>query len=504
MVEGRTRRFLQNSGATMIQQAVTMIAGFIVPKIMIEVYGSEINGMTSSIGQFIAYFTLVEAGISGAAVYSLYRPLAERDYDAINRILVAARNFYWKSGYLFVGLTCFLAAVYPLVVVTDSLPSWEVGCLVLIMGVSGALDFFTLAKYRALLTADQKTYVISLASTSAVIVNTVVIAVLSMSAVDVVLVRFIALSSVLLRTFLLWYYVRRHYRYLDYSVTPDNQALDKRWDALFLNVLWPVQNGTPIILTTVLSTLKMVSAYAVYNLVMSGINALLSVFISGLSASFGDVIARREQDKLRRAYDEFEACYYGLIAGVYGVTLATITPFVCIYTRNATDMDYELPWLGFMLAFNGLLYNLKTPQGMMVISAGLYKETKWRAFTQTMIIVVGGIIGGIFWGLPGILMGEILSNVYRDIDLGYYIPHHLIGSSPLKSYRRMVLCCLMAAIIYVPTLFIGWRCESFVEWGLYLAVLIVYALFVVGGGMLAFQRSSLLSVLRRFGYKRGE
>lgn len=498
MSGGRTQKFLQNSGATMIQQSVTMIAGFIVPKIMIEVYGSDINGMVSSIAQFISYFTLVEAGISGAVVYSLYRPLAERDHLAINRILVAARNFYWQSGYIFVGLTCFFAAVYPFFVITDTLPSWEIGLLVLIMGVSGTLDFFTLAKYQALLTAAQKTYVISLASTSAVIVNTIIIALLSIWKVDIVLVRFIALSSVFLRTSLLCWYVRKTYTFIDYSVEPNNRALDKRWDALFLNVLGPVQQGTPIILTTLFSTLKMVSAYAIYNLVMSGINALLSVFISGLSASFGDVIAKGEKDVLRRAYNEFEACYYALIAGVYGVTLATITPFVCIYTKNATDMDYNLPWLGFLLAFNGLLYNLKTPQGMMVISAGLYKETKWKSFIQTMIVIVGGIVGGFFWGLPGILLGEILSNVYRDIDLGHYIPKHLIGTQPVASYRRMVFCCILVTIIYAPSFFVTWNFASFFDWGIYLLIFMIYAAVVVGIGMLLFQRSVVKAVLQRF------
>lgn len=498
MSDGRMQKFLQNSGATMIQQIVTMIAGFIIPKIMIEVYGSDINGMVSSIGQFISYFTLVEAGISGAVVYSLYRPLAERNHLAINRILVAARNFYWQSGYIFVGLTCFFAIVYPFFVIVDTLPSWEIGLLVLIMGVSGALDFFTLAKYQALLTAAQKMYVISLASTSAVIVNTIIIALLSIWKVDIVLVRFIALSSVFLRTFLLWRYVRKTYTFIDYSVEPNNHALDRRWDALFLNVLGPVQQGTPIILTTIFSTLKMVSAYAIYNLVMSGINALLSVFISGLSASFGDVLAKNEKDILRRAYNEFEACYYALIAGVYGVTLSTITPFVCVYTKNAVDMDYNLPWLGFLLAFNGLLYNLKTPQGMMVISAGLYKETKWRSFTQTMIVVVGGIIGGVLWGLPGILLGEILSNIYRDIDLGYYIPKYLIGTRPIQSYSRMLFCCILVVLIYIPSFFITWNFTSFLDWAMYLLMFTIYATFLVVAGMLIFQRSVVKSVLRRF------
>ena len=37
-------------------------------------------------------------------------------------------------------------------------------------------------------------------------------------------------------------------------------------------------------------------------------------------------------------------------------------------------------------------YNIKTPQGMLVISAGLYKETRIQTITQALIIVVLGVI----------------------------------------------------------------------------------------------------------------
>ena len=60
---------------------------------MLKYYGSEINGLVSSINQFIVYFNLVEAGLSGAAIYALYKPLAENNHKAINSIVSAARNF---------------------------------------------------------------------------------------------------------------------------------------------------------------------------------------------------------------------------------------------------------------------------------------------------------------------------------------------------------------------------------------------------------------------------
>ena len=64
----RTKKFLYNSISTAFYQMVVMIAGFITPRFMLINYGSEINGLVSSINQFITYFNLVEAGLGSAAV----------------------------------------------------------------------------------------------------------------------------------------------------------------------------------------------------------------------------------------------------------------------------------------------------------------------------------------------------------------------------------------------------------------------------------------------------
>ena len=73
--------------ATGLMQIVAMISGFVIPKIMLIFYGSEINGIVTSITQLISYLILLEAGLSGATVFSLYKPIAVHDTYGINRIL---------------------------------------------------------------------------------------------------------------------------------------------------------------------------------------------------------------------------------------------------------------------------------------------------------------------------------------------------------------------------------------------------------------------------------
>lgn len=493
----RTVAFIKNSASTALLQIMTMVVGFFIPRIMIGVYGSEINGLISSIMQFIAYFNLVEAGISGAAVWALYKPLAEKNNKLVSSIIVATKNFYNKAGYIFVSLTLGLALIYPAFIKVTSLSFIEVFLLALILGVSGALEFFTLAKYRALLTADQKTYIISLASVCAIILNAVIIFILSYLNFNIVVVRFAALLSVFLRSIILHLYVVKKYPYIDYSVNGDSSKLNKHWDAMFLQLLGVMQTGGPIIMATILTDLKTVSIYTVFNLVIGGINSILSIFISGLAASFGDVIARKEKNVLLKAYDEFEISYYTLITVVYSVAFIMIMPFIKLYTHGIADINYELPVLGFLMVLNGLLYNIKTPQGMMVISAGWYKETKLQTTIQALILIIVGTICGYYYGLSGIVIGSILSNIYRDIDLAFFIPKYLLNVSPKKTFFRILLVIILSVLLCLPFTFNTLIVENIFEWCLYAILVMIYAIIVTVLIMFAFNSKTFKQIFKR-------
>jgi hypothetical protein len=494
----RAAIFINNAIAAALLQVVTVIVGFIIPRIMLSVYGSEINGLVTSISQFIGYFNLVEAGLASSAVYSLYKPLAEKDDKGINAILSASRHFYNQSGYIFVSLVLGLAIIYPVFIKSASVNIIETGILVLIIGCSGALEFFTMAKYRVLLTAAQKIYVLSIASICSIIVSTIIIAVLAHYRVNIAVVRAVALCAVFLRSFILYFYVKQTYKNIDYHTEPDKNALNKRWDALYLQILGSINTGAPIIIATIFLSLKTVSVYAIYNVVLGGISGIFSVAINGLFPSFGDIITRKEQNILQIAYQEFELIYYMLINLVYACSFILIMPFIKLYTRGITDINYNVPLIGTLFVINGLMYNLKTPQGMLVISAGLFKETKIQTSIQGLIGVVGGIIFVQFWGLAGLLFGSILSNLYRDIDLLFFIPQHVTKLKVKQSFYRIVRIIVCFGIAVAPFQFITIEATSYMAWVKQAVLISLYVFFVVFLINIISDRKIFISAIRRF------
>ncbi len=495
---GRTKKFFYNTVAMACQQVVVMLIGLITPRIMLVNYGSEINGLVSSITQFISYFNLVEAGLSGAAIYALYKPLAENDYKGINGIISASKRFYEQAGWIFTLLTVGLAVAYPLYIKSDLLSYAGVGALVLILGVNGALEFFTLSKYRVLLTADQRSYVISTTTIITELLRTGITIFLATKQVNIVILKFIVLFSVFVRSAILLVYCKKKYTYIDYKEKPNKQALNKRWDALYLQLLGSVQGGAPVVLLTLLlKDLKIVSVYSIFNMVLTGINGVLSIFTSGLSASFGDVIACKESETLKKSYKEFEFIYYLLITIVYSITLITIMPFIAIYTADIPDTDYALPWVGFLFTLNGLFNSIKVPQGMLVISAGMYKETRWRSTLQAVILLVAGAALTPFLGIYGVLLGSILSNVYRDIDLLIFVPRRIVKMDIAPGVFRVFRMFLCIGLSLLPFFFISYSPENLFSWFLYAIAVGIYVMLVVLFANVLFEKKEFMSVLKR-------
>lgn len=498
MNNNRTKQFILNAISAMGYQVLVMLAGFITPKVMIVGYGSEINGLISSILQFIAYFNLLEAGLAAATVYSLYDPLSRGNHQKINSILLATRNYYYKSGWIFTLLTAGLALLYPVFIQVKMMGFAMQSLLVLLLGASGALEFFVMAKYRALLTADQKNYIVSMASGVSLILTTVIIALCGYLGVHVVIMRALALLPIVVRGAILFLYVRYRYPYVNYSGEPDNDALNKRWDALYLDILGTTQRGTPLVLATMFTSLVSISIYTVYNMVVGAVGSILGIFTSGLPAAFGQMIAHGETETLQKTQQQFEFAYYSLIGWAYAVMMVMLLPFIQLYTATITDANYSVPLLGILMVLDGMLYNLKTPQGMLVISAGLYRETCMQSTVQALLIIVVGALLAPTYGFTGIVTGSIVANAYRTIDLLFFIPKNVTHLPIGPTFWRQIRClCILGIGILLSIRGHSIVMVSYWQWMQYAVIVSLFFAFLELLFAIVFDRPQLCAVWNR-------
>lgn len=443
-VTGRKKEFLITVISNLLLQVTIAVCGFILPPLIVTTFGSSINGMVSSITQFIAYLNIVEAGIGAASIAALYKPLAQNDIAGQNGILSATKHFYNKSGLVFTVLVIGLSLIYPLIV-KGQVDTLTASLMVLILGISGAAEFFLIGKYRVLLTADKKVYVISLIQVLAVIANTVFAVVLINNNADILIVKLLSGLLYLGRYIFIWLYVKRNYTYLDLTVPPDRKAISQSKNALVHQISALVVFNTPIVLITFFCSLKDASVYAMYAMVFNAVGNLVGAFANGMQSFFGESLVKDSIEHTRKIFLRYTQLYIAVLGWVYTCTYLLIIPFMKLYTKNMTDAEYIQPLLAVLFLTSEILKNMRNPCGQLIDGAGHFKKTQSRSITEAVLNLFFSIIFVLRFGLIGVPMGSIISHLYRTTDMTIYSHKHILRQLPVRMGLLFIfelgICC---------------------------------------------------------------
>lgn len=95
----RTENTVRNIIFGFINKVLIMVFPFFIRTIIIQKLGSEYLGLNSLFTSILQVLNLTELGFSSAIVFSMYKPLAEKDTDTI----CALMNLY-KKIYRIIGI----------------------------------------------------------------------------------------------------------------------------------------------------------------------------------------------------------------------------------------------------------------------------------------------------------------------------------------------------------------------------------------------------------------
>lgn len=489
--------------ANLFLQIVVFISGIILPRFILQAYGSSINGMITSVNQFLTYLGLAEAGVATASVVALYTPLALGRKDEVNSILSAARKFYNRSGVLFLSLTAVLVFIYPFFIsgqLDDSLVRW----MIVVLAGSTLVDYFFLGKYRVLLMANQEGYVVALIQSVGTVANMVVSIGLIYAGASVLAVKAVATGVYVLRLFLVKAYAKKKYPDLDFHAQPAEGALKQKNAALFHQVVTIIVNNTDTTILTIClgsRSLLEVSVYGIYMLVVNAVNQLLTSFSNGLTAGFGEVIARREEETLKKSYSDYEYMFFLIFFVVVACMGVLLIPFISVYTIDMKDVQYVRPVIAVLFTLLVFLQNVRIPGLTIICAAGHYKETRYQAGLEAAINIVVSL--ALVWsmGMTGVLIGTVCSYGYRSFEIILYTNRHLIPGTAKTAFIRIIRNLIVTAVLIVAGIWlIPQNMTSFINWFIYaVAAGAVSVVLIVGVNYIAEPQEFKNLILRILG-----
>ena len=472
----RSKKAILNIFSNIITQIITIIFGFVVPKIIISKYGSETNGLVSSITQFLGYITLLESGFGPVVKAALYKPLAGKNNHEITNILSASERFFRRISYIFIVYILVLTALYP-VIVNNQFDFIFTASLILIISISTFAEYYFGMAYRLFLQADQRSYVVSIIQTISYIISIVAVVILAQFNVSIHIIKLATGIIFILRPILQNLYVKKKYN-IKLSDADKKYSLKQKWDGLAQHIASVIHNNTDVTVLTFFSTLAEVSVYAVYALVLKGVKALVEAATNGLTASFGDMIAKNEKKNLNKRFNNYEVIYFTIATIVYACTILLIVPFVQVYTNGITDADYIRWTFGILITLSEFMWAVRLPYSSITLAAGHFKETRRGAWVEAGVNIVLSIILVWQFGLIGVAIGTLVAMIIRTAEFVYHTNKYILERSIWKSVNKIVIIAIETLTITFIAHFIPMpEMASYLNW-------IIYALEIFGIAML--------------------
>lgn len=486
---------------SVLYEIVAIGMGLLIPRITMTGYGSDTNGLLSSALQFVGYLTLFEAGIQAVAKKSLYKTVGSNDKAGTNAILAAVNKNYRKIGvYYFIGLVA-LSLGYPLFVNQENLSYITVFFVVFFSGLSNVVLFFFQGKYRILLQAEGKHYFIQIINIITNISNHGVKILLLCLEVDIVIVVLGSFIVSLIPAEIIMLYIKRKYKWINLNVPPDFQALAQSKNAIVHQVSWMIFTSTDTLLLTIFCDLKVVSVYVIYKLINDYIYNFAKIPFDSISFKLGQLY-NTKKDKFKQCINAVELFTSNVFFILFTVTLCLTPTFVSLYAKGVEDINYVDSKLAILFVMMQLLNCMRNPMLNTINYAGHFKQTLIPTIIETSINIVVSIIGVIFLGIYGVLLGTIVALLYRTVDVIIYSNRKLLNRSPMRTFSYYIVEFVLAFIIYSLFCYINILIDS------YLKFVLAGAILTIGIGAVFVLVSCLIfrpefKVLKSFIFKRG-
>lgn len=465
----RAKRAFYSIIANLILQFIIIIYGFIVPKVIIDNFGSEVNGLVTSITHLLGYIAMLESGFGPVVLAALYKPIEKRDIKKITNILMASLRFFRKISTIFVLYIIFLMILYPIIVAKDFSIIFTVS-LVVIMAISTFSEYFFGMTYRLLIQADQKQYVISIIQILTYVLSVVAILVLAAFGSSVHMIELVSGIIFAIKPLLQNIYVKHHYR-IELKTADKNYRIKKKWDGLAQHIAFTVHSNTDIAVLTFMSSMSEVSVYSVYYLVVCGVRKFITSFASGLEATFGNMMARNEFGNLKRKFNIYETLF-GLISTIsFASAMVLITPFISVYTEGITDADYIRNTFGVLLVISEFIWAIRQPYNLLVKAAGRFRQTRMGAWVEAVVNIVVSIVLVSKFGIVGVAIGTIVAMFVRAIDLIHYTNKYILKCNNQRTVLKIGLIIVETVLIVLvmnhiglsaPTGYLSWFLNAIV------------------------------------------
>ena len=417
---GRIQHTIKNIVFGYIGNLSSTVLGFILRTVFIMKLDETLLGVNGLYTGVLSLLSMAELGIGTALNFSLYAPVAQKNYDRIKSYM----QFY-KKAYRIIGLIVAVLgiALIPFLKFFIKDPGnygiRELTLYYLIFLFNTVSTYFVSYKY-SLVNAEQKNYIQTNILTITKLATTILQLIVLVVTSNFLLYLLTAAAVELLQKIWANNYLNKRYPYLlDKDVVPLGKEETKDiWDKtkalLCLKIGDIARLQTDSIIISSFIQVAIVGIVDNYNMVINSVQNFVLVIFNSAISSFGNLIATESKQK---QYELFKI--YRFVANwIYGLSAIG---FYVLLTPLVVDLWLGEKWLlsANIVALIVIDYYFKGDRVVMMnfrTAAGVFEQDKFLPLIQGGVNLVISIVLVQRIGLIGVYVGTVVSGLIANIS----------------------------------------------------------------------------------------
>lgn len=442
----------KNITSALINEFITMISGLILPRLIIGTFGSELNGLVSSITQFLSFISLLEGGLGAVVLAELYKPIENHDENKIQEILSECQNFFTKLAAIYIAYTVVLGIVYP-IFINASYGFIYTSSLVVILSCTTLVRYLFSITNRLYLQANQKIYIVNIITAVITATNLIIAIIVIKVYPEIHVLKIMSDILFLIQPVAFNRFVDKKFHTKVRISKKNTTVLTNRWSGFSQNLAYFINMNTDVAVITVFLGLKEVSVYNVYMLAVNALRKFMSLLSNSYQSALGKYYVAEDKKLLGSKFNSFDSINTQISLIAFNTCLLLINPFVSIYTMGVEDANYYQPAFALVIVLANLIYCIREPYRYVVLAAGKFKETNFGSMMEAILNIGISLILVRWLGLLGVAIGTFIAIGYRYIYFIIYLKKDVIYLD-LKRFVLRFIVILIVCIVNVVAYFV--------------------------------------------------
>lgn len=442
----RTKLALYNVVVSLISQFVFLFLSIIFPRLIIMVFGSEVNGLTASINQVLNIVNLLQAGVVGASIYDMYRPIAENNNELLGSIFYSSKKYFSRLSIIFLVIGVIFIPFF-LINSENNISFIESFVSVVILTLNGALIFKYVSSYDIIISAHQKKYILVYSSLIEKIAYYVLLSIILFFKVHFIFMYIALICGTIFRIiYLHLYFKKNYYCQINEFSNNTNYKVKNQYYLLSNQIVQQVVESAPTLIISSFYGLATVSIFSLYNMIVAAFKMIFSTIQNSIAASFGD-LSVSNNEHATKIFDVLHLMFINLGQITSMCMIVLCVPFIQLYSQGISDINYINTGLAISMSILSLSYCIFMPYNMAINANGKYRSVTKQNVIYGIIFTILAIYFSKYNYIYCIVFFSLFY-IVSSFDRIKVIYKSIFDINIIKHIRRIVIALLLSLFYY--------------------------------------------------------